>query len=113
MDTLLGAPHGSTSPARVFRFFLPEIICGWGALVEAGRTTCTLGAQRVLVVTEPEAVESGWIAELHHHLEQAGLEAVTWDAVSPAPRDHEVVAALQVHRAPGPARNQHRHHPPP
>ncbi len=51
------------------------------------------------VVTEPEAVESGWIAELHHHLAQAGLEPVTWDAVSPAPRDHEVVAALHVYRA--------------
>lgn len=99
MDTLLEAPHGSTGAARVFRFFLPEIICGWGALVEAGRTSRRLGARRVLVMTEPEAVESGWIAELHHCLEQAGLEPVTWDAVSPAPRDHEVVAALQVYRA--------------
>ena len=99
MDTLLETPHGSTGAARVFRFFLPEIICGWGALVEAGRTSCRLGARRVLVMTEPEAVESGWIAELHHHLEQAGLEPVTWDAVSPTPRDHEVVAALQVYRA--------------
>lgn len=99
MDTLREAPHGGTGAARVFRFFLPEIICGWGALVEAGCTSRRLGARRVLVVTEPEAVESGWIAELHHHLAQAGLEPVTWDAVSPAPRDHEVVAALQVYRA--------------
>jgi alcohol dehydrogenase class IV len=83
----------------VFRFFLPEIICGWGALVEAGRTTRRLGACRVLVVTDHEAVDSGWIAELHHHLEHAGLEHVTWDAVSPDPRDHEVVTALQVYRA--------------
>ena len=67
MDTLREAPHGGTGAARVFRFFLPEIICGWGALVEAGRTSRRLGARRVLVVTEPEAVESGWIAELHHH----------------------------------------------
>lgn len=99
MDTLLDAPHGSTGAARVFRFFLPEIICGWGALAEAGRTGCRLGARRVLVVTEPEAVGSGWIAELHHDLGQAGLEPVTWDAVSPTPRNHEVVAALQVYRA--------------
>jgi alcohol dehydrogenase class IV len=83
----------------VFRFFLPEIICGWGSLVEAGRTTCRLGARRVLIVTEPGAVESGWVAELHHHLEQAGLEHVTWGIESPDPRDHEVVTALQVYRA--------------
>jgi alcohol dehydrogenase class IV len=83
----------------VFRFFLPEIICGWGSLVEAGRTTCRLGARRVLVVTDPETVDSGWVAELHHHLEQAGLEHVTWSTESPDPRGHDVVTALQVYRA--------------
>lgn len=88
-----------TGTPRVFRFFLPEIICGWGSLVEAGRTTCRLGARRVLVVTEPDAVESGWVADLHHHLEQAGLEHLTWSTESPVPREHEVVTALQVYRA--------------
>jgi hypothetical protein len=29
MDAALNASRGT---ARVFRFFLPEIICGWGAL---------------------------------------------------------------------------------
>jgi alcohol dehydrogenase class IV len=83
----------------VFRFFLPEIICGWGCVAEAGRTTCRLGARRVLVVTEPDAVESGWVVELHRHLEQAGLEHVTWSTGAPDPRDHEVVTVLQLYRA--------------
>jgi len=94
MDTLLKAPNRT---ARVFRFFLPEIICGWGSLAEAGRTTRRLGARRVLLVTEPASVEAGWVAELQQYLEQAGLEYATWTGVSPDPRDDEVVAALRAY----------------
>jgi alcohol dehydrogenase len=95
MDTLLDAPAAA---ARVFRFFLPEIICGWGALAEAGRTARRLGARRVLLVTQPDPVEAGWAARLHRYLAQAGLEHVTWDGVSTDPRDVEVVAALEAYR---------------
>jgi alcohol dehydrogenase class IV len=88
-----------TGAPRVYRFFLPEIICGWGSLVEAGRTTCRIGARRILVVTEPEAVDSGWVAALQRSLERAGLEHVTWSTEAPDARDDEVVTALQVYRA--------------
>lgn len=95
MDIQLDVP---ACTARVFRFFLPEIILGWGCLAEAGRTARRLGARRVLLVTQPGTVEVGWIAELHQYLEQAGLEHVTWDGISSDPRDVEVVAALQAYR---------------
>lgn len=94
MDTLLDAP---ASTARVFRFFLPEIICGWGSLAEAGHTARRLGARRVLLVTQPDTAEAGWVAELHQYLEQAGLEHVTWNKISAEPRDVEVVAALDAY----------------
>jgi alcohol dehydrogenase class IV len=89
----------STRTARVFRFFLPEIICGWGALAEAGNTAYRLGARRVLVVADPDTIDAGWVAGLHHYLERAGLEHVTWDGVSPHPSDREILAALQTYRA--------------
>jgi alcohol dehydrogenase len=99
MDTFLKATGRATCTARVFRFFLPEIICGWGALAEAGNTACRLGARRVLHVAEPDTVHASWVIELHHHLEQAGLEHVTWEEVSPRPLDREIAAALQMYRA--------------
>jgi alcohol dehydrogenase len=99
MDTLLKAPGRGTCTARVYRFFLPEIICGWGALAEAGKTACRLGARRVLLVAETNIVHASWVIELHHHLEHAGLEHVTWEEVSPRPLDREIAAALQTYRA--------------
>src|SRR3954452_9408663 len=99
MESLFEAVHPSTCTSRVFRFFLPEIICGWGALAEAGVTTSRLGGRHVLIVAEPDTVDARWGAELHHHLEQAGLEHVTWNEVSPRPLDREVLGALQAYRA--------------
>jgi 1,3-propanediol dehydrogenase len=68
-------------------------------LVEAGNTALRLGARRVLLVAEPDTVDAGWVAELHQFLEQAGLEHVTWNEVSPRPLDREILAALQTYRA--------------
>jgi alcohol dehydrogenase class IV len=35
MESVLKAVNPSTCTSRVFRFFMPEIVCGWGALAEA------------------------------------------------------------------------------
>ncbi len=99
MGTQLGAPVRGAPATTVSRYFVPEIVFGSGALAEAGRATRRLGARRVFLVTDPGIVDAGWTAALHQHLEQSGLTYVTWDAVSPNPKDHEIARALDAYQA--------------
>ncbi len=100
MDASRTAPDAAIGTATPSRFFLPEIICGRGALAEVGRTARRLGARRVLVVTEPAVVAAGWVAELQHHLADAGVQHVL-RTVAPGPRERDVRAAVHVHHEHG------------
>jgi alcohol dehydrogenase len=99
MGTLLGAPDRGAPATTISRYFVPEIVFGSGALAEAGRATRRLGARRAFLVTDPGIIDAGWTAAVHEHLEQSGLAYVTWDAVSPNPKDHEIARALEAYRA--------------
>ncbi|GAA2344233.1 iron-containing alcohol dehydrogenase [Saccharopolyspora halophila] len=80
-------------PSRLAKFHVPEIVFGPSALAELGHCARRLGARRPFLVTDGGLAEAGWVAEAVGHLEQVGLSAIVWDAVTPNPKDHEVEAA--------------------
>jgi alcohol dehydrogenase class IV len=101
MDALCKRPNAVIGESAVSRFFLPEIICGHGALAEIGPTARRLGGRRVFLLTEPAVVDSGWIALLRGHLRQSDIRCVLWDAVAPGPQERDVRAALDAYHRRG------------
>lgn len=85
----------------VFKFLVPEVVFGYGALSEAGFAARRLGARRVFVVTDPGIIEAGWYDELIALLTSAGLPYAMWHEVTPNPKDHEVAAGYQAYLSSG------------
>lgn len=82
---------------RLLKFHAPEIVFGEDALVEAAHAAARLGARRPLLVTDPGLIDAGWPAELLTFLHQQGIEAHTWSAVTPNPKDHEIHAGFEAY----------------
>ena len=78
------------------KFLAPEIVYGEAALALAGRHAGNLGATKVLVVTDPGIQQAGWTARVEESLRQAGIAYVTFSAVTPNPKDTEVMAGAAV-----------------
>jgi alcohol dehydrogenase class IV len=73
------------------KFILPEIVYGPGALQLAGQHVGNFGGTKVLLVTDEGVVEAGWSHRVAASLAAAGIAHVTFDAVTPNPKDHEVM----------------------
>jgi alcohol dehydrogenase class IV len=58
-------------------------------------------ARRVLVVTDPGVTAAGWLAELIDNLDESGIPSVVFDAVTPNPKDTEVMAGAARYRDEG------------
>jgi len=78
------------------KFLAPEFVFGPGSLDLAGRYAGNLGASRALLVTDPGVVAAGWVAKVQASLDEAGLENVVFDGVSPNPRDAEVADGARL-----------------
>jgi alcohol dehydrogenase len=92
------------NPALLFnlrKFLVPEIVYGTGARELAGRHARNLGASRVLLVSDPGIENSGWTEQVLTSLDEAGLDTVAFTAISPNPRDHEVMAGAERYRSEG------------
>ncbi len=72
----------------------PRIVMGPGAVAEVGREAQSLGARRVLVVTDPGIVDAGLLAPVRESLEAAELEISLFSEVSSDPRLETVQACL-------------------
>lgn len=83
------------------KFVVPEFIFGVGARRKIGLYARNLNAKRVLLVSDPGVVKAGWVAEVLDDLEAVGVGSVLFTGVTPNPRDHEVMAGLEVYRAAG------------
>ncbi|MDR3673262.1 MAG: iron-containing alcohol dehydrogenase [Holophaga sp.] len=77
------------------KFVAPEIIFGLDARLQAGRYARTLGASRVLLVSDPGVARCGWSAEAAGLLEREGLVVNLFQDISPNPRDPEVMAGTR------------------
>jgi alcohol dehydrogenase class IV len=74
----------------LLKFEIPEIIFGRGSLKQIGQCSRRLGGDRVLLVTDPGIVATGWIDEARRHLKQEGLKSFVYDNVVTNPRAFQV-----------------------
>ena len=82
---------GTNFPRPAAKFLVPDVIFGTGVLAEVGQAARRQGAVRVLVVSDRGVAEAGWTSEVLRHLAEAGVSAQLWDALTPNPKDHEVL----------------------
>ncbi len=83
------------------KFLAPEIVHGMGSLALAGRYAENFGAKKVLVVTDPGIQEAGWVKEVEENLAESDISYVTFNGVTPNPKDYEVMAGAEVYRKEG------------
>ena len=76
------------------KFVTPEVVFGHGALELTGRQAAGLGVRRPMLVADPGLFAFDWPQRVQASLEQAGLEVCLFSALSPNPRDHEVMAGV-------------------
>lgn len=80
------------------KFVAPEFIFGVGSRRHASFFAKNLKARRVLIVTDPGVVAAGWLADLIAAIDEAGLDTVVFDSVTPNPKDTEVMAGVDAYR---------------
>ena len=83
------------------KFLAPEIVYGVGAMELAGRHAINLGANKALVVTDAGVQAAGWAHNVEACLQETGIAHVTFSAVTCNPKDHEVMAGVEVYRGQG------------
>ena len=83
------------------KFVAPEFIFGIGARHRVGFYALNMQARRVLVVTDPGVTAAGWLAELIENLDESGIPSVVFNAVTPNPKDTEVMAGAARYRDEG------------
>ncbi len=83
------------------KFVAPEFIFGVGARKLAGQYAANLGARKVLLVTDPGVTAAGWTGEVIESLAAYNLDVAVFSAVSPNPRDAEVMAGAETFRTEG------------
>jgi alcohol dehydrogenase class IV len=74
----------------LLKFEIPEIIFGRGSLKQIGQCSRRLGGDRVLLVTDPGIIATGWIDEARQYLKQEGLKSFVYDDVVTNPRTFQV-----------------------
>lgn len=79
------------------KFIAPEFVYGCGALRLAGRYAKSLGATKLLIVTDPGVRAAGWTKEVEDSVDKAGIAYVIFDAITPNPKDHEVMAGVEIY----------------
>ncbi len=80
------------------KFVAPEFVFGIGARLEAGSYARKIGATRVLVVSDPNVVAAGWTGDVIKSLQSEGLETVSYNNVTPNPKDFEVMDGVTLYR---------------
>jgi len=83
------------------KFVAPEYIFGLGARFLAGRYARNLGARKVMVVSDPGVVVSGWTQQVIDSLAQEGLATVLFTHVSPNPVAEEVMEGAALYKSSG------------
>ncbi len=81
---------------KLRKFLAPEIVYGEGALLLSGRHAVNFGATKVFIVTDPGVQAAGWTSAVEVSLEESNIPYVTFNSVTPNPKDYEVMAGVDV-----------------
>lgn len=92
--------HSENGPI-LRKFYAPELVFGDGALNLAGQYAQKLGVAKALVVTDAGLLATQWPSLVLDSLTRAEVEHAVYSAVTPNPRDHEVMAGAEVYRREG------------
>ena len=79
------------------KFVVPEFIFGVGSRRRVGFYARNMMARRVLVVSDEGVARAGWLDAVRSDLDEAGIASVVFAALTPNPKDHEVMAGAQVY----------------
>ncbi|MFT4298979.1 MAG: hydroxyacid-oxoacid transhydrogenase [Aeromicrobium sp.] len=89
-------------PETIFTYASPALKFGLGARHELAYEVASLGARRVLVVTDPGVRAGGRVDEIAERVRAAGIETVVFDGVRVEPTDESLERAVAFARAEGP-----------
>ena len=79
------------------KFVAPEFIFGVGSRRRAAYYARHMMARRVLIVTDPGVMAAGWLKDVQDDLAEAGIESVVFSALTPNPKDYEVMAGAALY----------------
>lgn len=80
------------------KFVVSEFLYGQGAIDLAGQFASKFGANKVLIVTDPDVVKAGWVKHVEVALTEEKVKYVIYDQVTPNPKDKEVMNGADVFR---------------
>jgi len=75
----------------------PEFVLGEGALALVGRYAANLGANKVLLVTDPGVMRAGWSEKVVAALARLAIQTHIFSDISPNPRDTEIMHGASVY----------------
>ncbi|ACL17543.1 alcohol dehydrogenase-like regulatory protein ErcA [Methanosphaerula palustris] len=90
-----------TNTSRLRKFVSPEFVYGSGARMLAGQYARNFGARKVLLVTDPGVVRTGYVDEVVQTLTEVGVSVHLFDQVSSNPRVEEVMEGALLYQAGG------------
>lgn len=79
------------------RFIMPEVMFGPGAIDLVGSCAANLGLRRVLLVTDPGVIASGWTERVWQSLDAEGVEWRVFSGISPNPRTAQIMAGVDAY----------------
>lgn len=79
------------------KFVVPEFIFGSGARHRVGDYARHFSARRVLIVSDPGVIAAGWLKDVQADLAEVGVPSVVFHALTPNPKDHEVMAGARLY----------------
>ena len=79
------------------KFVAPEFIFGVGSRRRVGFYARNMMARRVLIVSDEGVAQAGWLDAVRSDLDEAGISSVVFTALTPNPKDHEVMAGAQLY----------------
>ncbi len=91
----------TSSLMELRKFLAPEIVFGPGAADLAGMYVRHLQARKVLVVTDSGVLHSGWVDKVCKSLNGDGVGYHVYAAISPNPREEEVMHGAELFAAQG------------
>lgn len=82
----------------ITKYALPDIIFGPGTFVRMPLCARQLGAQRVLLISDPGLERAGWVEQAMDLLRGDGLEWIYYNECVPNPRDEALARGAEVYR---------------